>query len=95
MHLLVSVILTWQSYRWESTEADGQYYLYSHTDPDDLPSKKVSVNFMLNFLSGFLINSTFVPISLIVTFEIVRVVQSWFLGWDFEMTRIDFEDCDI
>ena len=33
LHLLVSVILSWQSYRWESTEGDGQYYLYSHTDP--------------------------------------------------------------
>ena len=71
---LVSVLLSWQSYRWDSTEGDGQYYLYGHTDPEDRPSQNLSANFFLNFLSGFLINSTFVPISLIVTLEVVKMI---------------------
>lgn len=49
----------------------------------------------MNFLSGFLINSTFVPISLIVTLEVVKVVQSYFIVWDFEMVRVEFDEGDL
>lgn len=69
--------------------------MYSHTDPEDKPSRRLSVNFFLNFLSGFLINSTFVPISLIVTLEVVKVVQAYFISWDFEMVRVEFDEGDL
>lgn len=95
LHSLVSILLSWQSYRWDSTEGDGQYYLYKHNDPEAAPSRNLSADFALNFLSGFLINSTFVPISLIVTLELVKVVQGAFISWDFEMVSVDFDEGDL
>lgn len=95
LHSLVSILLSWQSYRWDSTEGDGQYYLYKHNDPEAAPSRNLSADFLLNFLSGFLINSTFVPISLIVTLELVKVAQGAFISWDFEMVNVEFDEGDL
>lgn len=46
-------------------------------------------------MSSFLINSTFVPISLIVTLEVVKMLQGVFISWDFEMVRVEFDEGDI
>eukprot|EP00826_Nyctotherus_ovalis_P004059 TRINITY_DN1083_c0_g5_i2.p1 TRINITY_DN1083_c0_g5~~TRINITY_DN1083_c0_g5_i2.p1 ORF type:complete len:1166 (+),score=321.79 TRINITY_DN1083_c0_g5_i2:252-3749(+) len=49
--------------------------------------KSVGVVFILNFFSYFLLLSTLIPISLIVTLEIVKFLQLFFMQWDVFMYR--------
>ena len=50
--------------------------------------------FFIRFLSYMLLNGTFIPISLLVTVEVVKIVQGWFIGWDIEMVHVEYEDVD-
>jgi len=45
----------------------------------------VGLNGVISFFSHFLLFNTLLPISLIVTLEIVKVVQSFFIMGDAEM----------
>jgi phospholipid-transporting ATPase len=62
---------------WERTEEDRILYLYFQFE--------VSVNGVITFFSYFLLFSTLLPISLIVTLEIVKVVQSLYIMMDYQM----------
>ena len=42
----------------------------------------------MNFLTGFIITGTFLPASMIVTIELVKIVQKFFIEWDFEMVSV-------
>lgn len=42
-----------------------------------------------------MLNSTFIPISMIVSVEIVKFLQGLFIGYDFEMMTIKFDEDDI
>ena len=46
-------------------------------------------NPFLNFFSYFLLLNTMIPISLVVTIEILKVIQCIFIAWDAEMYSID------
>ena len=51
-----------------------------------LPEKAGVVGIMLStFVTSICLNSTFVPISLFVGIDIVKIVQAWFIGRDVEM----------
>jgi magnesium-transporting ATPase (P-type) len=42
-------------------------------------------SFILAFFGSICLNSTFIPISLLVAIELVKVTQAWFLTVDVEM----------
>lgn len=46
---------------------------------------KPNVNFVLKFFTYFLLYNTMIPISLIVSMEMVKVAQSYFITKDQEM----------
>ena len=65
------------------------YYLYKR-------HKKFYINFVpldesitmdcfINFFTYFLLFNTFIPISLIVTIEIIKIAQGIFIQWDFKL----------
>ena len=62
------------------TEADTEQYLEL-----DEAQEQIVVVFILNFFSWMLIFTNFVPISLIVTLEIVKFFQAVFIAWDKEI----------
>jgi P-type E1-E2 ATPase len=46
-------------------------------------------DFYINFFSYFLLLNTMIPISLIVTLEIIKVLQCIFIVWDAKMFSVD------
>lgn len=54
-----------------------------------LGSGNTDENGLLNFFSYFLLLNTMIPISLIVTLEIIKVIQCVFMAWDSEMFSVD------
>ena len=56
------------------------------------PSNDLFKNFIFSLGSSFLLNCTFVPISMIVTLEVVKVIQALFIWCDFELLTIKFKD---
>ena len=63
-----------------SNDDDQDYYLGSGNSDEE---------FYINFFSYFLLLNTMIPISLIVTLEIIKVFQCIFMMWDSEMYSID------
>lgn len=61
-------------------ESETDQYLHLNSTNDDLV-----VVFVISFLSWMLIFTNFVPISLIVTLEMVKFFQAIFIGWDLDM----------
>lgn len=61
-------------------DADQDYYLGDGNSDED---------FYLNFFSYFLLLNTMIPISLIVTLEIIKVLQCIYIMWDSEMFSVD------
>jgi P-type E1-E2 ATPase len=54
-----------------------------------LGNDKSDENPWLNFFSFFLLMSTLIPISLIVTLEVLKVVQCYFISQDAQMFDIE------
>ena len=50
-----------------------------------------SNNFFLNFLTFFILYNNLIPISLLVSLELVRVAQARFINWDEKMHYVDKE----
>jgi len=71
LHTMISAVLAWQEYRWRTTMADSNYYLYN-LQKEGKPSDDVFKQFIFSFGTSFLLNSTFIPISMIVSVEIVK-----------------------
>uniref|UniRef100_A0A3B3ST18 Phospholipid-transporting ATPase n=1 Tax=Paramormyrops kingsleyae TaxID=1676925 RepID=A0A3B3ST18_9TELE len=48
-------------------------------------SRDISTNFMYNLLTFIILYNNLIPISLLVTLEVVRFTQALFINWDMEM----------
>eukprot|EP00831_Metopus_contortus_P067497 TRINITY_DN6024_c0_g1_i3.p1 TRINITY_DN6024_c0_g1~~TRINITY_DN6024_c0_g1_i3.p1 ORF type:complete len:735 (-),score=91.35 TRINITY_DN6024_c0_g1_i3:486-2690(-) len=59
---------------WQNNNSDKHKYLDYDREP--------GIVFILNFFSYFLLLNTLIPISLIVTLEVVKFVQLFFMQWD-------------
>ncbi len=78
--ILCSIVSVVGSF-WYREEKDQKFYLpFTFT---------VEVNGVISFFSHFLLFNTLLPISLIVTLEIVKVVQSVYIIGDAEMYSIE------
>ncbi|KAI3635167.1 hypothetical protein MIR68_006733 [Amoeboaphelidium protococcarum] len=62
-------------------QADQFSYLY----PDGLSNRQVAANFFLNILTFIILYNNLIPISLIVTMEVVKLVQSRLIGNDLDI----------
>jgi P-type E1-E2 ATPase len=66
------------------------WYRNNETDVYYLPFEfNVGVNGVISFFSYFLLISTLLPISLIVTLEIVKVIQSYFIIQDAKIFSVE------
>ena len=72
---LICVFLYYKYYKINS----GLFDLYLILD------YKIIVSSILNFFTYFLLLNTLIPISLIITIEIVKMIQSFFINWDCEL----------
>nr|XP_032811396.1 phospholipid-transporting ATPase IA isoform X1 [Petromyzon marinus] len=62
---------------WTSAHWKGDWYLGFR---DNAPS-----NFGFNFLTFIILYNNLIPISLLVTLEVVKFIQAFFINWDSEM----------
>jgi len=95
-HVVASIALAWSTIQWEArnSESTGSliraYYLYHHNQ--SLENKPDFVTFIKSFLTILCLNSTFIPISLLVAIEVVKVCQAWFISVDVEMLDAIYEE---
>jgi P-type E1-E2 ATPase len=61
-------------------DANQDYYVGAGNSDED---------YILNFFTYFLLLNTMIPISLIVTLEVIKVLQCIFIMWDSAMFSID------
>ena len=54
-------------------------------------SKNSSLESFISFFTYFLLLNTLIPISLIVTLEIVKVIQGFFINWDTELYSFKYK----
>jgi len=66
---------------WQSKYSEQHFYLEYDTKP--------GLMFMYSFFSYFILLNTLIPISLIVTLEIVKFMQLFFMQWDVFMYHND------
>lgn len=66
---------------YDSMDDDNQDYYLGDNNSDEKA--------YLNFFSYFLLLNTMIPISLVVTIEIIKVIQCIFIVWDSEMFSED------
>ncbi|OMJ88057.1 hypothetical protein SteCoe_10131 [Stentor coeruleus] len=72
---------------WLSNQKDNATYLELEKANTNIP-----YNFVVNFFSWMLLFSNFVPISLLVTLEMVKFIQAIFIAWDLDLY---FEETDM
>jgi magnesium-transporting ATPase (P-type) len=65
------------SYFWSLNNVENHYYLKESTN--------YATDSVLRYLTYFILFNTMIPISLIVTLEMVKVVQAYFISKDEEM----------
>ncbi|XP_064419217.1 phospholipid-transporting ATPase IA isoform X1 [Latimeria chalumnae] len=75
--LIMSLICAIGSAIWTGRHSNGDWYL-------DLNYGGAS-NFGLNFLTFIILFNNLIPISLLVTLEVVKFIQAFFINWDFDM----------
>ncbi len=78
---LICIVIGILSASWQSNKRPDHYYI-------DYNKGSVIV-FVISFFSHFLLLNTLIPISLIVTLEIVKFMQLFFIQWDVFMYRND------
>ena len=78
-HVMASLILAAFAIIWNLNFADGAYYLRKEE------IKYGFTFFAQTFFTTICLNSTFIPVSLLVAIEMVKVAQAWFIGVDAEM----------
>lgn len=49
------------------------------------------LNAILSFFSNMILFGTFIPVSLIVTVEVSKAIQGWYISNDIEMMQIEYE----
>ena len=83
-HLVTTCLLSLCAYLWNDWYSVESVYLRAD-DPQYQPSQ-IGVNLMIStFFTTLCLNSTFIPISLLVAVEMVKVAQAYFLTVDKEM----------
>eukprot|EP00211_Chloroparvula_japonica_P000091 CAMPEP_0119153234 /NCGR_PEP_ID=MMETSP1310-20130426/48922_1 /TAXON_ID=464262 /ORGANISM="Genus nov. species nov., Strain RCC2339" /LENGTH=1161 /DNA_ID=CAMNT_0007145669 /DNA_START=79 /DNA_END=3564 /DNA_ORIENTATION=+ len=86
--LFICLVLAVNAVVWEERFADDQYV---SADPDGSV-----VYFIKVFLGYFALLSYFIPLSLVVSLEIVKIIQARFIEWDLEMSLSGkSEDCAV
>lgn len=80
--LISSFVLAACAMVWRSSNLEAAWYLSF----DD--SAKNAVYLLYTFLTTVCLNSTFIPISLIISLELVKVLQAWFISVDVELIGV-------
>ncbi|XP_078072910.1 putative phospholipid-transporting ATPase IA isoform X3 [Mustelus asterias] len=75
--LFISLVCAIGSTIWTSRHAKGDWYL-------DFSGSGASY-FGLNFLTFIILFNNLIPISLLVTLEVVKFIQAFFINWDMDM----------
>jgi phospholipid-translocating P-type ATPase (flippase) len=81
LQALVCIVVSIIQATWQVKNANNHFYISD--------GRSAGLTLILTFLSYFLLLGTFIPISLIVTLEIVKFVQLFFIQWDVSMYRND------
>ena len=95
MHFVISFFIALLSVRWNSKYLSSNYYLNQ--------SQETTTNPFLLYFQVFLLtvclNSTFIPVSIIVAIEVIKLWQAWFMAEDSEMASISptgkFQKCKL
>lgn len=84
--ILVSILLAAASYTWNLKYGDAAIYLYlKDTEDANQESNKSYAYGIKSFFSYFALCSNFIPVSLLVTVEIAKLWQAYFIQYDTEM----------
>ncbi|XP_072352775.1 probable phospholipid-transporting ATPase IA isoform X4 [Scyliorhinus torazame] len=75
--LFISLVCAIGSTIWTSKHAKGDWYLNV--------SGSGASNFGLNFLTFIILFNNLIPISLLVTLEVIKFTQAFFINWDMDM----------
>lgn len=83
------IVLSLCSFLWNKYDAGGEnaWYLYYDKNLSD----SGFFNAVISFFSNMILFGTFIPVSLIVTVEVSKAIQGWFISNDIEMTKIEYE----
>lgn len=87
--LVACLILALSSFAWNQMESGGKnaYYLFHDVNLSD----KGFVNAVIVFFSNLILFGTFIPVSLLVTVEVSKTIQGWYISSDIEMAQIEYE----
>lgn len=75
--LAISLICSIGSSIWNAKHEEGDWYLSLNYGG--------ASNFGLNFLTFIILFNNLIPISLLVTLEVVKFIQAYFINWDMDM----------
>ncbi|NXI51384.1 AT8A2 ATPase, partial [Chloroceryle aenea] len=75
--LVMAIVSSVGALLWNRTHGEVVWYLGSH--------KMRSVNFGYNLLTFIILYNNLIPISLLVTLEVVKFTQALFINWDIDM----------
>lgn len=84
LHTLISLVIAFLSTTWNSVNLDQNYYLHSNGEG----SNTGVILYLQVFVLTICLNSTFIPVSIIVAIEVIKLWQTWFIGEDGEMASI-------
>lgn len=80
-HCSMAGIIAWQTVNWIDDNINKHVYL-------DIPKSSNARNGVISFFSSISLNSTFIPIALLVAVELVKLTQAWFIEIDTEIMSI-------
>jgi len=96
-HVLMSFLLAILAMFWTDFNQEGAYYLRSTSQ--DYVAEDVGMSVLIStFLTTFCLNSTFIPVSLLVAIDIIKMCQTWFITRDVEMiteTPDGYQPCQV
>ncbi|XP_072108889.1 phospholipid-transporting ATPase IA isoform X4 [Mobula birostris] len=75
--LFISLVCAIGSTIWNKRHSEGVWYLHF--------SESGAAYFGLNFLTFIILFNNLIPISLLVTLEVVKFIQAFFINWDIDM----------
>ncbi|XP_029444476.1 phospholipid-transporting ATPase IA isoform X2 [Rhinatrema bivittatum] len=75
--LAVSLVCSIGSFIWNKKHEQGDWYLSLNYAGAN--------NFGLNFLTFIILFNNLIPISLLVTLEVIKFIQAYFINWDTDM----------
>jgi len=81
VQILICIVLSAITAIYDNVKDDNQDYYLGNDESNE--------NVFLNFFSYFLLLSTLIPISLIVTLEVIKTIQAYFISNDAQMYDVD------